>query len=210
MKKLFTLAILAFTLVGLTWCSLFKKADITTPDGAPVLDVVPAQGATVSVDYVGTLEDGTVFDTSIEAEAQKAWSGVYSANRNYTPLTFTVGWGQMIQWFDEAVIGMKKGQTKTVTIPTDKAYGQPKADLMYTTGIAMFTDAGITPVLGQSYNFGGAPGKVASIKDDKVALDFNHELAGKTLIFKITLVDIAPVAGTAPVAVSAEDAVTDQ
>jgi peptidylprolyl isomerase len=105
---------------------------------------------------------------------------------------------------------MKKGETKTVTIPTDKAYGAPKADLMYTTGVAMFTDAGITPVVGESYNFGGAPGKVVSIQDGKVTLDFNHTLAGKTLIFKITMIDIAPVAGTAPVAVGTEDAATSE
>lgn len=105
-------------------------------------------------------------------------------------------------------MGMKKGETKTVTIPTDKAYGAPKADLMYTTGVAIFQDT--APVLGESYNFGGARGKVTSIQDGKVTIDFNHELAGKTLIFKITLVDVAPVAGTAPVAVGTEDAAIDK
>jgi FKBP-type peptidyl-prolyl cis-trans isomerase 2 len=209
MKKIVTLVTLAFVLVGLTWCSLVKKTDtMNAIDWSPVVDVVPAQWATVSVDYVGSLEDGTVFDTSIEAEAKKAWSGVYSPNRKYAPLTFTVGWGQMIKWFDEAVIGMKKGETKTVTIPTDKAYGAPKAELTYTTGVTMFTDAGITPVIGESYNFGGAPGKVVSIQDDKITLDFNHVLAGKTLVFKITLLDVTPVAGAAPVAVGTEDATT--
>ena len=103
-------------------------------------------------------------------------------------------------------MGMKKGETKTVTIPTDKAYGAPKQELMYTTGITMFTSAGITPVIGESYNFGGAPGKVTSVQGDKVTLDFNHILAGKTLVFKITLIDIVPVAGTAPVVVGTESA----
>jgi FKBP-type peptidyl-prolyl cis-trans isomerase 2 len=47
---------------------------------------------------------------------------------------------------------MKKGETKTVTIPTEKAYGAPKEDMFYTTGVSMFTDAGITPVVGESYS----------------------------------------------------------
>jgi FKBP-type peptidyl-prolyl cis-trans isomerase 2 len=49
---------------------------------------------------------------------------------------------------------MKKGETKTVTIPSDKAYGLPKPELLFTTGVAMFSDAKIEPVIGQSYNFG--------------------------------------------------------
>jgi len=97
------------------------------------------------------------------------------------------------------VIGMEKGETRTVTIPADQAYGEPKADLLFSTGVAMFQDAGITPVIGESYNFGGAPGKVTALSGDQVTLDFNHELAGKTLVFKITVVDIAPEVATAPI-----------
>jgi FKBP-type peptidyl-prolyl cis-trans isomerase 2 len=210
MKKIFTLAILAFVLVGLTWCSLFKKTATTTPDGAVVMETVPNQWATVSVNYVGSLEDGKVFDTNIQEEAEKAWSGIALPGKTYAPLTFTVGWGQMIPWFEEAVVGMKKGETKTVTIPTEKAYGVPKPELLFTTGAWLFTDAGITPVIGESYNFGGAPGKVTALADGQVTLDFNHELAGKTLVFKITLLDIQPIAGTAPVSLDAWDATVTQ
>lgn len=163
-----------------------------TADWATVLDVVPASSAVVSVNYVGKLEDGKVFDTNIAEEAKTA--GSFSEVRTYSPLTFTVGAGQMIPGFEKGVVGMKKWETKTLTIPAAEAYGEPKSELLFTTGATMFTDAGITPVIGESYNFGGAPGKVVSLSGDKVTLDFNHELAGKTLIFTVTVVDIAPEA----------------
>lgn len=151
------------------------------------------------------MDDGKIFDTNIAEEAKKAGSGVYSETRSYSPLKFTIGQGQMIPGFEEAVVGMKKGETKTVTIPADKAYGQPKEELIFTTGVSMFTSAGIDPVIGQLYNFGGAPGKVVSLGSGTVTLDFNHELAGKALTFKITLLEItaaqsASEGGAAPTA----------
>ena len=160
----------------------------------PVLNTVPAQGATISVNYVGKLEDWTIFDTNIPEEAQAA--GTFSEVRTYAPLAFTVGEGQMIQWFEQGVVGMKKWETKTVTIPADLAYGQPNLELLYTTGVALFADAGMEPVLWEVYNFGWAPGRLTDITGDQVTIDFNHELAWKTLIFDITVTDIALVVGT--------------
>jgi FKBP-type peptidyl-prolyl cis-trans isomerase 2 len=199
MKKIFTLIVLACATFALTGCTLFKKTDTTmTTDWAAVLDVVPASSAVVSVNYVGKLEDGTVFDTNIAEEAQAA--GSFSEIRTYSPLTFTVGAGQMIPGFEQGVIGMKKWETKTLTIPAAEAYGEPKAELLFTTGATMFTDAGITPVIGESYNFGGAAGKVTALEWDQVTLDFNHELAGKTLIFTVTVVDVSSETATIPTA----------
>ncbi|HII02767.1 TPA: FKBP-type peptidyl-prolyl cis-trans isomerase, partial [Methanosarcinaceae archaeon] len=69
-------------------------------------------GDIISVDYVGELEDGTVFDTSVKEVAVEA--GIYNEQREYEPLTFTVGAGQMIKGFDEGVVGMKVGEEKTL------------------------------------------------------------------------------------------------
>ena len=74
------------------------------------------------MDYTGKLENGTVFDTSVEEIAKEA--GIYTEQRNYVPLTFKVGSGQLITGFDEGVIGMKVGEEKTLTIPPEKAYGE--------------------------------------------------------------------------------------
>ncbi len=83
--------------------------------------VVAAAGDKVSVFYVGRLDDGTLFDTNNESVARSA--GIYNAQRQYVPFEFTLGAGQVIAGFDKAVTGMKVGETKTVMIPPEEAYG---------------------------------------------------------------------------------------
>lgn len=95
-----------------------QGVDIVKAEGQGM--IVAEAGDTVSVNYIGALENGTLFDTSIEAEAKKANLPLRPA---YSPLSFTVGAGQMIEGFDSAVVGMKEGQEKTVTIPPEEAYG---------------------------------------------------------------------------------------
>ena len=91
-------------------------------------DVV-AVGQTITVDYIGMLTDGRIFDTSNytiasdDAKYPKSLSFTLRSESSYTPLSFTVGGGQMISGFDNAVVGMRVGQTRTVTIPPEEAYG---------------------------------------------------------------------------------------
>jgi len=79
-------------------------------------------GDYVEVDYTGRLEDGTIFDSSIEEIAKK--SKYYDKNRNYEPLGFTVGNGEMIPGFEDGVKGMEVGEKKEVEIPPEEAYGK--------------------------------------------------------------------------------------
>jgi FKBP-type peptidyl-prolyl cis-trans isomerase 2 len=85
-------------------------------------EVKVSNGDTVSVNYIGRLDDGTVFDTSYEEVAER--EGIYSPVRTYEPLTFEVGAGQMIKGFNDIVIGMKVDETKTVVIAPADAYGE--------------------------------------------------------------------------------------
>lgn len=80
------------------------------------------KGDLVKVDYVGRLKDGTIFDSSIEEKAKE--SEFYDENRDYEPLPFTVGEGQVIEGFEEGVKGMEVGDKKEVEIPPEKAYGE--------------------------------------------------------------------------------------
>jgi len=92
-------------------------------------DQIVASGDKIAVDYIGRLNEQEVFDTSVKTVAEAA--GKYSPQRNYDEgLSFTVGAGQMIKGFDEAVVGMKVGETKTVHIPAEKAYGARRDDLI--------------------------------------------------------------------------------
>ncbi len=89
-------------------------------------------GDTVSVNYVGSLSDGLVFDTSIQEVAENpnvTKTDTFSPKSVYTPLNFQVGSGKVISGFDEAIIGMKTGEEKEVVIPPEKAYGDWNEEL---------------------------------------------------------------------------------
>ncbi|GIV41378.1 MAG: peptidyl-prolyl cis-trans isomerase [Vicingaceae bacterium] len=134
-------------------------------------------GNTVQVHYVGMLSDGEVFDTSEGME----------------PLQFVVGENALIEGFEEAVIGMKEGETKTVTIPSDKAYGPVIEELIIEVPRAQLPQGDIE--IGSMLSTTGSDGEemiftVTRIDEQSATLDMNHPLAGKDLTFKITMVKI--------------------
>lgn len=136
------------------------------------------KGDNVQVHYTGKLEDGSVFDSSVQRE----------------PLGFTVGGGQMIQGFDAAVNGMAVGDKKTVTIPAAEAYGERRDDMLIDVPRTQ-VPADIKPEIGMQLTLQGGNGQpmpviVIHVDDEKITLDANHHLAGKDLIFDIELVKI--------------------
>ena len=133
------------------------------------------KGSVVSVNYRGTLEDGTEFDSSLRPGRE--------------PLTFEVGAGQMIPGFDKGVEGMEGGETKTLTLPPAEAYGEWTEERLYTIPRDRMPE-GYTPTVGDRLMFGHMPVTVFKVTDEAVDLDGNHELCGKTLIFEVTLVSI--------------------
>lgn len=135
-------------------------------------------GDIVQVNYTGTLENGTVFDTSEGGE----------------PLEFTLGEGKMIPKFEEAVLGMKIGESKTFTIPADEAYGPYRDDLVQVINREELTNIP-NPEVGQQL-YGSQTdgttitGTITNVTDTTVTVDFNPPLAGKNLTFEIKLISI--------------------
>jgi peptidylprolyl isomerase len=132
----------------------------------------------VQVHYTGKLADSTVFDSSVGGE----------------PIEFTIGSGQLIPGFDEAVRGMKVGEKKTVTIPAEEAYGAHLDGLTAEIPLDKMPE-GKVPEIGQrliAVNPNGTQAivTVISISDNVVVVDTNHPLAGQDLIFEIELVKI--------------------
>ncbi len=135
-------------------------------------------GDTVRVHYTGTLSDGNVFDSSLERE----------------PMEFTIGEGKVIPGFESAVNGMKVGETKTVTIPPDQAYGQRDENRLIEIDKAQLPPD-LNPEIGQQLQMRQADGQtmivsVNDVSDKGITVDANHPLAGKDLTFKIELVEI--------------------
>lgn len=135
------------------------------------------KGDAVKVHYTGTLEDGTVFDSSKGKE----------------PLEFSIGSGQVIPGFDEAVLAMEVGEVKTVVIPVDKAYGERDPQMVIQAPIEQ-VPPDLNPVPGMPLEMGGANGEVlrvivVEVNDSHIVLDANPPLAGKPLTFKLELVE---------------------
>jgi peptidylprolyl isomerase len=135
-------------------------------------------GDVVRVHYTGTLEDGTVFDTSLERE----------------PLEFTLGGGQMIPGFEQAVIGMEVGESKTVTIPPEEAYGPRHDELIMVMGRERLPE-GSDPKVGQQLQMMKEDGEIITViivevSETTITIDANPPLAGKDLTFEIELVEI--------------------
>lgn len=142
-------------------------------------------GDVVFVEYVGKLEDGTVFDTNIQEEAQKAGLPL---RPSYELLSFQVGSGQVIRGFEDAVKGMKIGEKKTATIPPEEGYGLSRPEEILVANRSELNMSGVEPEIGVLvYSETGRVGNVTQVNETHVTIDFNHRLAGKTLVFEITL-----------------------
>lgn len=135
-------------------------------------------GRRVKVHYTGTLDDGTVFDSSYERDQ---------------PLGFVCMTGQMIPGFDKAVADMEVGETRTVHLTPEEAYGPyiedgiqraPLGAIPGTQNLKVGDEVSLQGKDGRPY-----PAKVAEITDTEIAFDMNHPLAGKNLTFKITLLE---------------------
>lgn len=176
-----------FLAMLLLMSTIFVSGCTDEGNGAGESEAVES-GDMVQVDYTGKFEDGTVFDTSREEVAQEA--GVYNPQREYAPLTLVVGTGQVIEGFDEGLIGMKEGEEKTLTIPPEKAYGEYNESWVQAIPIEDL-NMSEKPEVGQVYSsMYGGQFKVVAVNETHVTLDPNHELAGKTLIFDVKVVSI--------------------
>lgn len=135
-------------------------------------------GDRVKVHYMGKFEDGTVFD----------------ASHDRGPLEFTIGEGTIIRGFEEAVVGMNPGESKTANVPVDKAFGPHRKEMVAVLDRRQIP-ADLKPQVGQQLEMRHEGEKpitvmVTAISESDVTVDANHPLAGKDLTFDIQLVEI--------------------
>ncbi len=138
------------------------------------------KGDKVKIEYTGTFDDGTVFDSS---------------EKHGKPLEFEAGAGHVIKGFDAAVLGMEKGQEKEIKIQPKEAYGDrnpnlikkiPKSQLPQGKEVKKGMMLMLSTPDGKQM-----PATIAEVTDDSISIDLNHPLAGKNLNFKIKVVDIS-------------------
>lgn len=135
------------------------------------------QGDNIRIHYTGKLEDGTVFDSSVDKD----------------PLEFKVGDGNLIPGFEQGVIGMETGDKKTLTIPPEEGYGMARDD-MFITFDKKEIPPEISPTVGVPLQLKDPEGNImyatiSEVAEETITIDANPPLAGKTLVFDIELVE---------------------
>ncbi|WP_144904345.1 FKBP-type peptidyl-prolyl cis-trans isomerase [Halobellus captivus] len=150
------------------------------------------EGDRVAIEYVGRFDDGTVFGTSRYAVAAEhdLDDAQERAEGDYEPLAFTVGADEVIEGLDGAVRGMATGETATVRVPPESAYGEIREERIREYDRETFEAmVGHAPEVGLHVHAqNGLHGDVVAVNGDSIEVDFNHELAGRTLVFEIEVV----------------------
>jgi peptidylprolyl isomerase len=137
------------------------------------------QGDTVRVHYRGKLQDGSVFDETFDRD----------------PLRFTIGGGQVIPGFEEALVGMEPGDSKTTELPVEKAFGPYLEERVVDVPKTKFARWDPQPIVGQRVPIPQPDGSpidviVSEVTESKVTVDFNHPFAGQNLTIDIKLLEI--------------------
>jgi peptidylprolyl isomerase len=134
-------------------------------------------GDTVSVNYIGRLEDGTVFDSSLTEGRE--------------PLKVTLGQGQLIKGFENGLLEMSVGDKKTITLNPSEAYGEPNPEAIIDVPLSNLPE-GVQ--IGQTLQGQGPQGPfivtVVDVNETSARLDHNHPMAGKTLTFDLEIVEV--------------------
>ena len=135
-------------------------------------------GTTVTLHFSLALEDGAVVDSNFEGK----------------PATFSIGDGNLLPGFEETLLGLRQGDEREFVIPPEKAFGQHNEQNVQRVDMDNFADLEIEP--GAMFSFqngdGELPGVITEIVDGEVMVDFNHPLAGKTIVFHVKIIDVLP------------------
>jgi peptidylprolyl isomerase len=144
------------------------------------------KGDFILLDYIAKVkETGEVFDTTIEEIAKK--ERLYKEGEIYEPKLVVIGEGWVLKAFDESLTNMDVGKTETIEIPPEKAFGARDPEKVRRVPLRHLTAKGITPTLGMRLEYDGKMATVRAIGAGRVLLDFNPPLAGKTLVYEVTV-----------------------
>ncbi|MEM1543298.1 MAG: FKBP-type peptidyl-prolyl cis-trans isomerase [Candidatus Bathyarchaeia archaeon] len=144
------------------------------------------KGDFVLIDYVARIaETGEVFDTTIEEVSRR--EGIYQEGGIYEPRLVVIGEGWILRALEEALLNLEPERTVTVEIPPEKGFGNRDPEKVKMYPLRRFIAQGITPRVGMRVEVDGKIATVRAIGAGRVQLDFNPPLAGKTLIYEVTL-----------------------
>jgi len=145
------------------------------------------EGDFIRLEYTGKVQEtGNVFDTTDENVAEEA--GIKLDSKSYGAIPIIVGGGHVLKGLDEALIGMEEGEEKTVEITPEEGFGLRDPKLLQLIPMGEFKKQGMKPEVGMAITSDGVTGIIRSVSGGRVRVDFNHELAGKNLVYNIRVV----------------------
>ncbi len=146
------------------------------------------KGDFVRLEFIGRIkETGEVFDTTIEEVAKETGLQIKKA---FGPVPVVVGGGHLIKGLDDAILGMEEGEKKHIEVQPEDAFGKRDPKLVQLIPMSEFRRQGIRPEVGMAVRMQDFEGRIQSIDGGRVRVDFNHELAGKTLEYDIEVREI--------------------
>ncbi|MEA2090327.1 MAG: FKBP-type peptidyl-prolyl cis-trans isomerase [Thermoproteota archaeon] len=144
------------------------------------------KGDFILMDFTGKVkETGEVFDTTIEEVAKE--KRLYKEGEIYEPQLVVIGEGWVLKALDENLADLEVGKKKSVEIPPEKAFGPHNPEKIKLVPLRRLTSRGITPTIGARIEYEGKTATVRTTGAGRVRLDFNPPLAGKTLIYEVTV-----------------------
>jgi FKBP-type peptidyl-prolyl cis-trans isomerase 2 len=139
----------------------------------------------VKISYTGKIKDGQVFDTTDAQIAKK--ENIFDQKRIYQAVPMIIGELQVLKGLDEALAGMKAGEEKELDISPENAYGQKDPNLVRLVPMKIFKQQNMMPIPGMVIELDGRPARIQTVSGGRVRVDFNSELAGKTLSYKVKI-----------------------
>ena len=151
--------------------------------------MVVDNGDFVRVNFTGKVKDTEeVFDTTYDEVAQEV--GLFDENKTYKPIPIVVGGNHLLPAIEEAIIGLEEGETKHVEVDADNAFGPRDPKMVQLVPMKEFKKQGMTPFPGMKIQSEGNTGKILTVNGGRVKVDFNHELAGKDLVYDVEVTEI--------------------
>ena len=145
------------------------------------------KGDFIAIDFIARIKGSNkIFDLTKQDIAKK--EGIYQENKEYRPLVVCLGAGHLLKGLDKALTGAEINKQLEIEVLPEDAFGKRNSKLIKLTSLKQFKDKGVTPVPGLQLGIDGAIATIRSVSGGRVIIDFNHPLAGRTLLYDVKIV----------------------
>ncbi len=164
----------------------FISLDLSLQNVQKMMVMTLEKGDFILIDHVGRVkETGEVFDTTIEETAKE--EKMYKEGEIYEPKLVVIGEGWVLKALDESLTTLEIGKTKKVEIPPEKGFGERDPEKVRRVSLRQLRAKGITPRIGMRLEYNGKMATLRTLGGGRALLDFNPPLAGKTLVYEVTV-----------------------